>query len=310
MSSFRKLLTWTARVTLVLAAIAVAASVVLTRDPRPRFEARRSTLISEVPAGSEMVGSSTLQRLRLTASSGLAVDITVRREIADSGRTLPAVVILGGHLTGAEAARLVGPVPGLVVVAMSYPFTGNPRPSALAFLKQLPAIRGAFLDTPPALMLVLDHVTRRTDVDTARVEAVGVSLGAPFVTIAGALDQRINRVWALHGSGGSYAPLEASMRRSIGFPPLRHVGAAVASVIIAGPRLAPERWVADIAPRPFIMVSAAGDERLPRASVEDLYRAAREPKEIIWMDGGHVRGDAETIGKLVAIVMSRIVQSG
>lgn len=310
MSRFRNLLTWTARGSLALAALAAAASVILTRDPLPRFEARRSTLVSAVPSGAETVGSSTLHRVRLKAASGLAVDITVRREVADSGRRLPAVVILGGHLTGAEAVRLVGPVPGLTVVAMSYPFDGNPRPSAIEFLKQLPAIRGAFLDTPPALMLVLDHLVQRHDVDPTRIEAVGVSLGAPFVTIAGALDRRVRRVWALHGSGGSFAPLEASMRQSVGFPPARYLGAAVATVIIAGPRLAPERWVAGIAPRPFIMVSAEGDERLPRASVEALFRAAREPKEIIWMDGGHVHGDAETIGRLVAIVMSRIAQSG
>lgn len=230
----------------------------------------------------------------------------MRREIADSGKRLPAMVVLGGHLTGAQAAKLVGATPGVVVVAMSYPFDGNPQPSALTFLKQIPAIRGAFLDTPPALMLVADYLMRRPDVDTSRIEAVGVSLGAPFVTIAGALDTRFSRVWALHGSGGSYAPLEASLRSTIDIAPLRAVSAAVASLIIAGPRLAPENWVARIAPRPFIMVNAEADERLPRDAVQSLFASAAHPKEQIWMSGGHIHGDAETIKRLVRIVLDRV----
>jgi fermentation-respiration switch protein FrsA (DUF1100 family) len=308
-NSFR-VLAAAGRVLVGLVVAAGVASLYLTRDPRPWFT-RRHAAVSEVRERvPEIDGTSVLQRVRLTATSGLAVDVTLRREIADTGRRLPTAVVLGGHLTGAEAARLVGPVPGVLVVAMSYPFDGNPRPSAIAFLRQIPAIRGAFLDTPPALRVVLDYLVSRPEVDTTRIEAIGVSLGAPFVTIAGALDERFSRVWALHGSGGSYAPLEMSMRRSIGLAPVRKASAAIASVIIAGPRLAPERWVAGISPRPFVMVNATGDERLPMPAVERLYEAAGQPKEIIWMAGGHIHGDAETIRRLVAIVMSRISQAG
>jgi hypothetical protein len=231
----------------------------------------------------------------------------VRRQLADSGRVLPGVVILGGHVTGATAAKLVGEAPGIAVAAMSYPFTGNPKPGTATFLREIPKIRGAFLDTPPALMLVMDYLYRRDDVDTTRIEAVGVSLGAPFVTIAGALDSRFTRIWALHGSGGSYAPLEASMRRTIGFGPLRAVAAAIANVLISGPRLAPEKWAAQISPRPFVMVNAMDDERLPRESVEALYAGAAEPKELIWTSGRHIHADAETIQRLVGIVMARVV---
>lgn len=281
----------------------------LLRDPRPRFEARRSSLASVVEAEPVIDGASSFQDVTLTASSGLQVRLNVRRQLADSGRVLPGVVILGGHVTGATAAKLVGETPGIAVAAMSYPFTGNPKPGTATFLREIPKIRGAFLDTPPALMLVMDYLHRRRDVDSTRVEAVGVSLGAPFVTIAGAMDPRFSRIWALHGSGGSYAPLEASMRRTIKFGPVRAVAATIANVLISGPRLAPEKWAAQISPRPFVMVNATDDERLPRASVEALYAGATEPKEMIWMSGRHIHADAETIQRLVGIVMARVVAS-
>ena len=247
-----------------------------------------------------------VQRVRVIATSGLALELTMRRAPEDGTGPLPLVVILGGHHTGRDAVRLLGDTRGTVVAALSYPFEGDPRPEATTFLREIPKIRAAFLDTPPAIMLSLDYLLRRPEVDRARVELVGVSLGAPFVTIAGALDQRFTRVWVMHGSGGSFAPLEMNMRRTIGFAPLRWVAAAVANVIIAGPRLAPERWVAQIAPRPFVMVSAEGDERLPREAVEKLFRAAREPKTMIWMPGEHVHADTATIRRLADIVLAKV----
>jgi dienelactone hydrolase len=287
-------------------AIVGVAVAYLVRDPLPHFLARRSSLATVAESALVLDRGYEVRPVRLTATSGLAVELTMRRAVEDSAGRLPLVVILGGHHTGRDAVQLLGDTRGTLVAAVSYPFTGDPRPDAATFLREIPAIRAAFLDTPPALMLALDYLLRRQDVDSARVEAVGVSLGAPFVCIAGALDTRFTRVWVLHGSGGSFAPLEMNMRRTIRFAPLRVVAAAVANVIIAGPRLAPERWVPRIAPRPFVMVNAEGDERLPRAAVEALYRSAREPKTLVWMPGRHVHADTATIRQLADIVLAKV----
>lgn len=296
---------------LSIIALASAAGVMyLLRDPRPHFDERRSAIASVQELPPVIEGASSFQDVRITARSGLVVNLNVRRQLSDSGRPLPLAVILGGHVTGSAAARLVGETPGVAVAAVSYPFTGNPKPGTATFLREIPKIRGAFLDTPPAIMLALDYLESRQDVDGRRIEGIGVSLGAPFITIAASMDRRFSRVWALHGSGGSYAPLEASMRRTIKSAPLRAVAATIANVIIAGPRLAPEKWVADIAPRPFIMVNASEDERLPRSAVDVLYDSAAEPKEMMWMSGKHIHADRETIERLVQIVMTRIADQG
>jgi dienelactone hydrolase len=280
----------------------------MLRDPMPHFMARRSSLVAADTGSAATDSTGVFTPVHIKATSGLEVDLMVRRPLgASNDARLPLVVILGGHLNGREAVHLVGSTPGVAVAALSYPFNGDPRPSAATFLREIPQIREAFLDTPPAIMLALDYLVKLPFVDSSRVDMVGVSLGAPFATIAGALDDRFRRVWSLHGSGGSYRPLEANMGRTIHFAPLRVVAAFLANIIIDGPRLDPVHWAPLIAPRPFIMVNAASDERLPRASIEDLYRSAHEPKELMWMNGKHIHGDSATIRRLVDVVMARVV---
>jgi hypothetical protein len=110
----------TVLVVLLTPVVGLAAAVsYLLRDPEPRFIERRSALVSAREDAPVRDGESELRTAHLTAASGLAVDVTVRRAVCDSGRRLPLVLILGGHLTGADAARLVGETPGQIVAAMS-----------------------------------------------------------------------------------------------------------------------------------------------------------------------------------------------
>lgn len=292
----------------LLATTAVLAHVLL-RDPEPRFAERRSRLVQAEAGSAEATPGHLVQEVRLTAASGLTVDITVKGpDEADApGRKRPLILLLGGHRTGRDAVDLVSDTRGTIVAAVSYPFEGNPRVKGLAVLPEIPAIRRALLDTPPALMLALDHLLARADVDTSAVEMVGVSLGAPFACIAGALDSRITRVWSVHGAGDPRVLLDHNLQRRIPFGPARRFVARVAYLLIDGPHLAPERWVSRIAPRPFMMINAEEDERLPRATVERLYAHALAPREIVWMPGQHVLPRrAELVQRLIDAVLARV----
>ena len=292
----------------LLGGLAIAAHMLL-RDPAPRFEARRSHLEEARPEDTELVDAHWVQTVHLTAASGLKVAVSVKwpADDAGAGGRRPLILLLGGHRTGRDAVNLVRDTRGTIVAAMSYPFAGNARVKGLGVLPEIPAIRGALLDTPPALMLTLDHLLSRPDVDAAAVELVGVSLGAPFVCIAGALDTRVSRVWSIHGAGDPRALLDHNLQRHIPFGPARAVLASTAYLLINGPNLAPERWVGMISPRPFVRINAEEDERLPRATVERLYEHALAPRDITWMPGAHVLPRrAELVQALVDSVLARV----
>jgi dienelactone hydrolase len=299
-----------ARITSLVALTTVVTGVVgtlwLTRDPEPRMLERRSGLagVSEGPVVRE--GNHELRDVTLRAKSGIEFDLTIKRPLSDTGGSArrPLAIVLGGHRTARKAVQFIPDAGEMIVAALSYPYAGEPRPDALEFIRDIPNIRQAFLDTPPAIMLALDYLLAQPDVDPSWVEVVGVSLGGPFVTIAAALDARISRVWVVHGSAGSYGPLEVSMRREIPVPGLRHAAAALSTVIINGPSMAPENWVHRVSPRPFMMVNARDDERMPRKLVERLFEDANEPKSIVWLPGGHVRSSAAVLKPLVDTVVA------
>jgi hypothetical protein len=300
----------------VVLAVGLIASAFLLRDPRPYIERRRSHLVSAtaVPAPAPASGVDSMHRVEhvhLRAASGLELDFAVKRPATDdaactAGGGRRAIILLGGHRTGRNAVNLIADTRGTVVVALSYPFAGNHRVKGPAIAREVPGIRTAIFDTPAAVMLAMDYLVTQPCIDPARIEAVGVSLGAPFMVIAGAMDSRIARVWAVHGAGGIYEPLEFNLRRQLGSRVASVPLATLGSVLLAGERLAPERWAHEISPRPLVMVNALGDQRIPRHSVDRLYESAGEPKEMIWVPGVHVRSEAEAVRPLIDLVLTRI----
>jgi hypothetical protein len=313
------------RVALALAAggalLLGAASLWLLRDPGPRFAARRSALATVEAAPPVRSSGMVSQTVRLSATSGLTLTVLVRTPeapaaggfppAADGSGRRPLFLILGGYRTGERAAELVQETRGAVVAAMGYPYAGPLDVRGLGIVPHLPEIRRAILDTPPALQVALDYLLSLPNVDPDRVELVGVSFGAFLAPVAAALDTRVTRLWLVHGAGNPRKVLEHGLRNSVPHTVPRVLLAAAAHVVFAGPRLAPERWLPAVAPRPVVIINTADDERLPREAVAALYASALEPREQIWLSGPHVHPNREdVVSELMGVVLSRAAGVG
>jgi dienelactone hydrolase len=300
------------RATLALAASLLAAGCLpAVRQDRlvPDMLARRSHLVESSREAADTVDGHVIEPVRLRAASGLHVELLLKRPVGTgtAGVRVPVVVLLGGHHVGRQAANYIPDTGGRAVAALSYPYRGAHRLSAVGALRAAPTIRQAVLDTPPAVMLALDYLLAQPWADTARVEAVGASLGTSFMTVATALDPRITRLWSVHGAGDNERLLRHNTRPYVRLKPARSVAARFAGRVVAARALSPERWVARVAPRPFVMVNATEDERLPRSAIQALYDSARAPKELVWLPGKHVqRSRPEVLRALVATVLARM----
>ena len=280
------------------------------RDPEPVFARRTGTLETVTEGPIVRDGGMEEQEVRIVSTTGLSVTMAIRRPATDDGggtvTRRQTFLVLGGQQRGKGAAALIGDTRGTVFASLDYPYDGDRSAKGISVIAQVPAIRRALYDTPPAVSLALDYLLERPDVDHDRLELVGASFGAPFATIAAARDDRVRRLWIAHGGGDPFAMIDTGLVREIPFAPLRWPVSALATLLASGPRLAPEHWVGRVSPRPVVMLNALDDERIPRRSVDVLWAAVREPREQVWLPGRHMQGDRpDVLRMLVDSVMAR-----
>ncbi|MDH3440517.1 MAG: hypothetical protein OEM63_07185, partial [Gammaproteobacteria bacterium] len=197
----------------------------------------------------------------ITSDSGLRVTFRVIRE-AKPDSPLPVLVVLGGHRTGSDAVDLFGDVGKRAVVAMDYPYEGAEKVRGFAqIMMTVPLARKAFIDTPPAVSLVLDFLDDATWVDHDEIVIVGASLGVPFAALIAARDQRIDGAMLVHGAADNELWLEAQVARRNDVRFLHRPLATVIHWLAYGPTFDTSANVALISPRPVIIVGATDDER-------------------------------------------------
>lgn len=126
------------------------------------------------------------------------------------------------------------------------------------------------------LMRAVDWIESRADLDDARLGYAGFSMGTILGVQFVAMDQRVKAaVFALGGAGllpyfAGMAPAES--RRDYD---------------LVADALDPMFYAPLIAPRPVLMVNGLKDQVIPAALGHVLFNSLKEPRRIIWYDGGH-----------------------
>jgi dipeptidyl aminopeptidase/acylaminoacyl peptidase len=133
----------------------------------------------------------------------------------------------------------------------------------------------------------VDYVANR--LPAALIGAVGYSMGAAATIVGAAHDQRVRAVVA----DSPFADLKTTLGHNFSsvtrLP--SHPFVDVAEALVqrrAGYRLgefAPIREVAQIAPRPLLIIGGADDHTIRLSEMQRLYQAAGEPKEL-WIEQG------------------------
>lgn len=293
---------------LLLLAAAVLYYLELATPKRDYFIERKGVLRRDdvsAPIGSGDVR----ETLHLESSTGLAVDMRVLRPADTADRKLPLLLVIGGQETGKDAVDLVGAPGDFAYAAIDYPYSGSKSLDGVwQSLRAVPRIQDAFLDTPPALSLALDWLLLQPWVDVDNVNLVGVSLGVPFAAVAGALDTRITRVFLLHGGGDNLSWVMHAGRKRIENETLLRIAARGALLLVYGASFDTREWMAQIAPRPLVIVAAHDDDYVPEAAQQALIEAGRSDSvELIWTEGQHIRPNRKSeLGQLLDIVRSRI----
>lgn len=297
-----------------LAAVLVVAAALWQyghQDYRPIFSRTAGTLVAvrdstEVGAGPD---GKRLTDVVLVSDTGLRVRVRVRGGGAPTGERRPAAILLGGFKSGRSAVEVPPFSADLVLASIDYPYEGPRKDlSAWQWMRHAWGMRRAVLETPAALLLVAQYLYSRDDVDPRRVSMIGVSLGAPFAVAAAATDRRLAGAVLLHGGGDIRTLFAHTFSESL-HPRLVGPVSTLVDWLLAP--LEPTRYAGEIAPRPILMVNAASDESVPPESVLALYRAARQPKRLVWIETAHVRAsNEEVVGELMQRTLDWMEERG
>ncbi len=259
------------------------------------WEERHGQLIAVASEASTTPHGQLTETLTLGSNSGLQVLVRVIRDRQTNGR-LPVLIVLGGHRTGSDAVDLFGNVGARVVIGVDYPYDGPEKVKGVRqTLATIPLARRAFLDTVPAVSLLLDWVVEQPWADTERVIIIGASLGVPFAAAAAARDARIKGAVLVHGAADNRLWLEAQVARRIDTGFLHYPLSVILHWLAYGPSLNTGQHIASIAPRPVVIIGALHDERTPAGQTELLYELAGEPKRLRFTDSAHVEPDRPEI---------------
>lgn len=289
-------------------AIVIAATIGLTwlrwESHRPRdqwFDERRGDIERVYIDDSVTEDGQLSSFVSVRSNTGVAFSFRVIRH--PSEEPLPVLLVLGGHRTGSDAVELFGNVGQRAVVALDYPYNGPERVKGLvATLKTIPLARQGFLDTVPAVSLVLDWLLEQSWVDAEQIVIVGASLGVPFAATAASRDERIKGAVLVHGAADNRLWMQRQVERRVDAKILHWPLGTILYWLAYGPVLNTPERAARIAPRPVLVIGARNDERTPAGQTELLFAAANEPKLLRWTDGRHVQpGRNEVVSELLRI---------
>jgi dipeptidyl aminopeptidase/acylaminoacyl peptidase len=145
------------------------------------------------------------------------------------------------------------------------------------------------------IVAALDYLSARSDIDPTRIGLLGFSIGGSAVALVAARDARARAV-LLHAT---WTSLEDEVRWKWGtfgrlsaapaLWALRHGGVDVDAV-------RPLDVIADIAPRPLLLITGSEDDDTPVPAMERLFATARAPKEL-WVVPGAMHGGYVAIAR-------------
>jgi hypothetical protein len=187
---------------------------------------------------------------------------------------------------------------GIASIAIDLPLQGERKSEGEDFFSGDPqttarTLQRAVIDSRRAL----DWLRGREYVDNERVGVIGYSLGSWIATMTAAADDRLKAA-ALNVMGeGQTAAVTGNWEQLLEEHPMLERWAERRGLDLsqgAFQGLLIEKWIAGISPRPLLMLNGKEDRIVPAEGAEALYEAAKEPKEILWYDSGHILPDEAT----------------
>ena len=214
--------------------------------------------------------------LSFTGPNGKTVEGIFLRPKAE--KVYPCALVLHGLTNNKEiAVKMFGErllKNGIAVLALDAPEHGAGQPKNKSYWNEQ-VIQVAVHEGGRNYRKALDWLTKRDDIDPARIGALGYSLGAITSVILGGVDDRVS-----------------AFSLCVGGDPFLVVAQAAPAQRDAIFTVCPSLFASHLAGRPILFQNGKSDVVIVRPAAMLLHNAAKDPKTVAWYNGGHDLPDA------------------
>lgn len=271
---------------LVLLGLWIWLRIYLHRDYRTHFLKNKGEVVevSETYQSDDSLFSN--YEVQIRDSNGLKITCRVRSP-KQKGPRYPALLVMNGFDTGKDVISVFRSTEAAVLISFDWPYEGKRKFKGADIGPFLPRIRQAIIQSVSVVLTVTDYLASREDVDPEKLFLVGASFGAPFAVDAASVDPRIKAVILLYGGGNIAKLVESSSTKQVKTAWGRKLLGWFVAALLAP--VEPLKYVEYIAPRPLLMINGRHDQSIFGESAELLFKQAREPKELVWLETMHAK---------------------
>ncbi len=176
---------------------------------------------------------------------------------------------------------------GYAMICIDSQYRGERKRPGTSFISfNMFQTRQTFAQTIVDARRAVDFLETRNEINPDQIVLLGASMGGVLGATVAAHEPRIRGALLLYAGGNLRRLLAES---TIIYPRTtwwRSALAGVSGVILR--ETDPVRHIGRISPRPVLMINGSRDTVVPPRCAEELFAAAREPKQIIWHDSDHI----------------------
>ncbi len=222
-----------------------------------------------------------------------------------SVRDMPVLFIVAGITSNEATLDLFPRQDGVILVVFEYDLD---KSSPLDMIQQLPE---AIASTPVQIASSIRWIQAQSWAKREKFNTIAISLGSLFLPLSQRIAQynglRIDATVFAYGGADLSVFVESYLAPRIGHKELE------ITLEILTPLLRPfdPSIHLPLLRSNFLVIHATDDEVIPKAASERLTELAPEPKELVYIQGGHINSDRwDLIEKLGAETMAWLIKIG
>lgn len=225
----------------------------------------------------------------------------------------PCVIMQHGYSSSKADSKTMGALDfikaGYAVFAIDAQYHGERKVRGKdIFSPDIESDAAALTQTVIDLRRAIDLLDTRKNIDPNRIGYFGVSMGAILGSIFAGVDTRVKAPVLVVG-GGDWETLIGQSRIGPAIVMRKRMQAGQLSSIkelaTKLEYLEPLNFIWRISPRPVLLINNKHDKIVPTATNKLLHEKAREPKQIVWLDGvpGDPTGHIPPINQIIPLAL-------